>query len=268
MFGSVIFSKDRACQLDLLLRSIKDNFQELKNAKILYLGTNKEFEKGYEIIKPLYPEFEWIKETNFVVDVLKLFYSFKKEFIVNFVDDEIVIRNMPVQNALNFLRNPNVHCISLRMAPHINYCYTGNLVDPPPQFQKTENLYIWDWRKAQTPNGDWNYPSCINSHIYKTEEFIRYISVIQFQHPNGLEANFNNLRNNFQQYNICFEKSKSINIANNLTQTGTNRHGNILEWQLDNMNKQLILGRRLSIKPFYNFENTLATFEKEYEWEN
>jgi hypothetical protein len=268
MIDSMIFSKDRACQLDLLLRSIKDNFKELKKIIILYLPTDNEFEKGYEIVKKTYPDFEWIKESNFVKDTLDIFNSFKNEFLVNFVDDEIVIRKNSIKEALDFLRNQYFHCISLRMAPHINYCYTGNLSDEPPEFENVNNLYMWDWRKAKTVNGDWNYPSCINSHIYKTEDFKKYISMIQFQHPNGLEANFNNIRQNFKPFNICFKKSKSVNIANNLIQNGTNQHGLIPEWQVNNLNNQFLNGRRLSTKPFYNFENTFATFEKDYEWEN
>lgn len=271
MIDCLIFSKDRACQLDLLLRSIKDNFKELQNIKILYLPTNESFNDGYSKIQQMYPEYEWIREQNFVNDTLGIFYSFKNEFVLNFVDDEIIIRDFPIEPALNFLRSSETHCVSMRMAPHINFCYTANRPDPQPEFLELDfngtKMFRWDWR-TRPNNVNWGYPSCINSHIYKTEEFVQNVSMVNFQYPNALEGNFNLIRERFNKFNACFEKSKSVNIANNLIQTGPNRHGSIAEWQVDNLNREFLNGRRLSTKPFYGFENTLATFEKEYEWEN
>lgn len=271
MIDCLIFSKDRACQLDLLLRSIKDNFKELTNIKILYLATNDQFRKGFDLIQNIYPEFEWVPENDFVHDTMNIFYSFTSEFVLNFVDDEIVIRNTPIEPALKFLRLNETHCVSLRLAPYINYCYTANTSDPPPELTEMDidgtKMYRWNWRHRPNIGSNWGYPSCINSHIYNRERFVHYISLIHYKHPNGLEGMFNNIRENFKPINACFGNSKSVNIANNIIQTGTNRHGMKSDFSVETLNTEFLHGRRLSTKPFYNIQNTLATFEKDYQWE-
>ena len=48
MITSVIFSKNRACQLDLLLRSIHENLPRFIETYVLYCATNDDFACGYE----------------------------------------------------------------------------------------------------------------------------------------------------------------------------------------------------------------------------
>jgi hypothetical protein len=128
-------------------------------------------------------------------------------------------------------------------------------------------MFRWNWR-TRSNFTDWGYPSCINSHIYNRERFVQYVSKINFNHPNGLEGMFNNIREYFKSFNACFEKSKSINIANNIIQTGTNRHGRNKDFSVKTLNREFLNGNLLSTEPFYNFENTMSTFEKDYEWKN
>lgn len=272
MIDCLIFSKDRPCQLDLLLRSIKDNFKEIQNIKILYLATNEDFEMGYCLTQTYHQDVLWIKETNFIKNTLDIFNGFNKEFVLNFVDDEVVIRNNSIEPALKFLRLNDTHGVSIRMAPHIDYCYTADSPDIQPNLIQMNidgtMMYRWEWDYKSNQNTNWAYPSCINSHIYKRKEFVKYISMINFTSPNNLEGNYNLIRSKFNKYMACFEQSKSVNIANNLIQTGTNRHGQNLKHTVEALNAKYLSGKRLSTKPFYNMNNKLATFEKDYEWIN
>lgn len=272
MLNGVIFSKDRACQLDLLLRSIEDNFKEYPPVTILYMATTSSHEEGYKKVIGMHPKYDWRKEVHFYNDTQEIFKGFKNEFMVNFVDDEIVIRNTPINPVLDILRRPDVHCASLRLAPHINYCYTADSQDPPPSFEilKREDqlFYLWNWRESWRDASNWHYPSCINSHIYKVEDFKRVVSMFHYPCPNPLEGYFNNHRQYFKPLNVCFEKSKTINVANNLVQTGRNRFSEKPEFHQETLNKKFLEGQRLDPKPFYNFDNVWATFPKDYSWEN
>ena len=64
MINIVIFSKDRACQLELFLRSMKNFFFEwsLCKVSILYTYSNDSFKKGYEKTRFYHPEFNYVLE--------------------------------------------------------------------------------------------------------------------------------------------------------------------------------------------------------------
>ena len=51
MINAIIFSKDKACQLELLLKSIRRNTSNLFDIKVIYETSNGVFKQGYEKLK-------------------------------------------------------------------------------------------------------------------------------------------------------------------------------------------------------------------------
>ena len=51
MINAIIFSKDKACQLELLLKSIRRNTSNLFDIKVIYEASNSVFNQGYEKLK-------------------------------------------------------------------------------------------------------------------------------------------------------------------------------------------------------------------------
>ena len=62
MINAIIFSKDRAAQLRLLIYSIQKNAPHVFNLNVIYTSSNEEFNKGYEKVKE-----EFSSLCNFVV---------------------------------------------------------------------------------------------------------------------------------------------------------------------------------------------------------
>ena len=58
----LVFSKDRACQCDLTLTSLFNNFEDFnQQTNVLFTYSSSEFKRGYEkLIK------KWKKDVNFV----------------------------------------------------------------------------------------------------------------------------------------------------------------------------------------------------------
>jgi hypothetical protein len=54
--NSIIFSKDRASQLHLLINSLYKNAPGIFNLNVLYTFSNEDFEKGYEKLKEICKE--------------------------------------------------------------------------------------------------------------------------------------------------------------------------------------------------------------------
>ncbi len=272
----LIFSKDRACQLELLLRSIKENFEEVvnENVYILYKYSNDQFKVGYDKLKEMY-DYNWVLETNFKEDVLNIANSFKCEYCVAFVDDEIVINDFSIDDSITLLNsNKNIHCISLRMHPTINYTYTSNTDSPPPNLDTIGNCISWNWKTylntTQKTYADWSYPAAINSHIYSTVFFQNILKEIgDFNAPNSLENGLFHKRNLFRENIICFEKPKTICIVNNITQIECeNRTGSKDEFSLESLNTKFLDGFRIKSENLYGIECNQVHIEKDYEFEN
>lgn len=269
MIDILIFSKDRACQLDLLLRSIKDNFKEIKNnITIICKGSNEDYIKGYLKLSKKFPLYTWKGETDLVQDIKLTVKKFIQDFSMCFVDDEIVIRDYSIKPFLKVLNEDNdVHCGTLRLGRNIgNYCYTADLHSTIPDYESTleNDIYKWEWRLGDQRT-DLYYSSCINSHIYRTDFFKYWIDKLDFNNVNSLEGMLNNERESFKKYMICGKVSKTINIANNLSQSGTNRHSNKQEYSLKSLNDKYLEGYIIDEKKFYNMVNDKATFESDYE---
>ena len=64
----IIFSKDRAMQLDLLIRSLV-NYPKVEKVYVLYCATNERHKKSYEDIDKNYASINLVEEKCFYEDV-------------------------------------------------------------------------------------------------------------------------------------------------------------------------------------------------------
>ena len=81
----IVFSKDRAMQLELFIRSfnkyVKDFDKYIIN--IIYTYSNDNFKLGYDkLIGMNYPNVNYIKETNFRSDLIRMINLEKKHIVL------------------------------------------------------------------------------------------------------------------------------------------------------------------------------------------
>lgn len=236
-----IISKDRACQLDLLLHSyFKFNFEY--NVTILYKYSDDDYKLGYEKVINKYPKVNWIEEKQILRDHLLDIFSVESDYVLNFVDDEIIIRNIDFDYIFNLLENNyGIHCYSLRLGRGFKYCYTADLYMQEPEFTKLGISNIWNW-KTGVSLVDYYYPSCFNSHVYSYKDFYPIIKDLPFKSVNQLEGLYNNCRQHFKSYMVCSDDNHTVNIANNIVQEGKNRAGNKIEYTLNSLNQTYLCG--------------------------
>lgn len=254
MVNYIIFSFNRSCQLELLLRSIKEFFidWEAFPIYILYKYSSDNYKKGYDKVKKLHPEFNYIQESNFKIDLLKLL-NIKNYYTIFSVDDDVFKEefyfNCPEVKILN--TDNNVSCISLRLHPGINYCYTENKNTPPPNFL-SKDPYTWSW--VGLP-GDWGYPMSVDNTVFRTSDIISKCLTINYNNPNTLEGNLATTPIQ-KPLMICFEKSKVFNIPINRVQTvNSNRYGNI---SAEYLNNKFLEGYIIDLESLKGFNNMSA----------
>jgi hypothetical protein len=266
----VIFSKDRPAQLDLFLRSMKRFYPEWglsREIHVLYTYSAEYYGSGYVKVITMHPDISYVYENpnGFKTDLLNLITR-ENPLTVFFVDDNVFKDNfiLKSEEMKIFLRREDIICLSLRLYPKINYCYTMNIPVQLPSFVEEKNM--WRWGDA-TP-GDWSYPMSLDGHIFKTDDIFSLLIQLDYTNPNTLEGQLACHPVNLP-YMICYENSKIINIpANKVQSENTNRHGNISSFDL---NEKFLSGYRLSLNKLLDKEvfknNTSCHQEMELEWD-
>lgn len=232
----IIFSKDRACQLDLLIRSMKKNWINT-NIKVLYTFSDSLYQKGYEQLITKYPNISFIKEKNFRSDLLGLVDTQDKWTV--FLVDDIVFKNT---FSFNNKLPDDVLCLSLRLHPYLTYCYAANI--PMKPIGKTE----WNWKGL---SGDYGYPMSLDGHIFRTEDIYPLLKTLPYKNPNSLETILAVCPINRPKM-MCLEKSIIINNPCNKVQTNNpNRFGNI---SAEFLNEKYLKGYVIDLDPFQGIE--------------
>ncbi len=241
----IIFSKNRACQLEALLRSMKRFFKHPHEIYVFYTSENRTYECGYERLRSYDDSITWVREAHFKSDLLHLIQhtiNRSYEHLMFLVDDVIFTREFRGETLLRtFDETPDILGLSLRMGENITYCYVRDIPTTPPTFQ---NGHQWEWRIAS--DGYWNYPMSQDGHIFRLSELETSIANLEWDNPNSLESAM--AGNPIDKpYMMCDQHPYLINLAlNRVHDTFPNRHGDITEGWL---NMRFLQGLVIDIDP-------------------
>ncbi len=250
MVNTIIFSFDRAMQLELLLDSIaRYDENKILEISIIYNTSTTEFVRGYEKLITKYPTLNWIKETksrillpflplywhnyywwlrykhnrwtnsNFRTIVLEVLSNSRSEFVMFLTDDSLFFQNIILNlEAIQKVKDDPLNtCYSFRHGCNI---FGGNI-------NRTDVLIKWK-RDDDHLHPEWSYPFSVDGHIYEVETLKRILYKVIFKNPNTLEGNvacyvnekklFNNQIANIQSCLLGFELNRvqSISANNNL----------------------------------------------------
>lgn len=223
---TIIFSKNRACQLDMLLRSISKYYTDC-DYSVIYKYTNDNYKRGYDLIK----DERFILESNFKLNLLNLIDN---DYTCFLTDDCIFLNTFSESDSQfnHFMRAKAILCLSLRISPQITYSYMKNWKLEP---QKT----IWQWEDLKSY---WGYPMSLDGHIFRTVELLPILKKLNYNNPNELEGRMA-LNPIDLPFMMCYNESRVINIPLNIVQTvWDNRH---LGFNTEPINKHFCNGKRL-----------------------
>lgn len=241
----IIFSKNRAAQLELFIRSMKKFFKDFSSneIKILYKTSNSFFEEGYEKLKKIHSDDNiiYFKESeNFKNSLIQLFDKNQKHTVF-FVDDNVFKEPFSFNDDefKHFDINDDILCLSLRLHPRLTYCYPASIDMKTPNFLNDKNVFLW-----RGLYGDYGYPLSLDGHIYKTSNIIFYILTLESQMASSPVL---------IPKMMCYNKSIIINNPINKVQNFNNNiHGSIT---VEYLNGQFLEGKIIDLTPFEGFEN-------------
>ena len=247
----IIFSKNRACQLDMLLRSINEMWINRPEIFIIYKAEGG-YNSGYDICKREHNNFMFVEEGNFKNDLLR-YIEIKKEYIMFLMDDNVFKEKFEFKGITFF---SDLLCLSLRLHPKLNYCY--------PKMKKMKPILktFWNWKTEGEM--DFAYPMSLDGHIFRTEDIFSLLRNLNYNNPNSLESEL--ARNVINKPMMAsFSKSPIMNIPwNRVQKVFNNQCGNVTA---DYLHTEYMKGKRLSLEGIRGFENISAHQEMPVKWE-
>lgn len=214
----LVFSKDRAMQLDLLLRSWAENGLNAPRLTILWKASTDEHAESYKevfarnaaVIGEVRGEADFKQD---VIDILRQSVAARVFFLV---DDLVLVGKFDFSLIEN--GNPYHEVISLRLGRHITYCQTHALATLPPvltPFRRSPWL-SFSWNESR---GDWAMPLSVDGNIFSRKEMLKILQAVSFRAPNSMEAALGPFRIVFRiRRGLCLPRAVLCNFALNRVQ--------------------------------------------------
>ncbi|MHC4839609.1 MAG: hypothetical protein ACYTDT_01430 [Planctomycetota bacterium] len=261
-----IFSKDRAAQLDGLLRSIREKVARWETAfswTVIYAASTADFRQGYETVQSEHGSsaINFVAESDrehsfkeIVIEAMSQQYAANRsEWYMFLVDDMIFKTNWGFDSAKPLDRlqtDTTVIAASLRLCPRYDYCYAENRAVKPPFKARFGR---WNWRKA---SGDWGYPMSVDGNIFRYEDIIPIVKKIDFRHPNSFESELAKNAIKARPKMTCYKEAVVVNLPINKVQSEyENRAGEDHGISAEDLNKLFLAGKRVDLEPVYKLSD-------------
>ena len=254
--ATVIFSKNRAMQLDSCLRTLFINCSDIhsEDINILFCANEHNHLNSYTELTEKYSQISFIHETSFKENLLEIVKN--KKYIFFICDDAIFIHIFSLEEITNTLEeNLDSLGFSLRLGSNIKYCYSLDKPQEMPQAIIKNKIANFNWMESDL---DFNYPMEVSSSIYRTENLGALLKYSTYKNPNELESQLDlSGRTAFgKQYPFlsCYQNSVAFCNPVNKTQTyNNNRSGNESEYLSENLLLKFQKGERINIDKFQGF---------------
>ena len=288
----IIFSFNRAMQLDALLKSIDQYWHNPDICVfVIYNSSSSFYEKGYLHLKNKrrkqknlyfikesgvkktykikdfimcfnlkhYIKYSYIRnfKTDFRKVVCKCIKSIASDFVMFLTDDSVFIKDVIVPNKVlaDIKKNPFSKSLSLRLGIGLN-----NL---PNDIKVTKDLLSWNYYRYKKLS-NWGYPFSIDGHIYAKEIIHYLIDKIVFTNPSSLEMFFYAYiyKHKWISEGFSFLEGKLLSFPLNMVQNVENNQSSGLDVNI--MNEKYLNGFELvypeihEIKMFQQYPNSLS----------
>lgn len=259
MLNLLIWSKDRACQLDCLIRSVNRRSGGRKlfsNIIVLYKTSSEEFELGYQKLKQKHVYVNLINETNLCQQTKDIIEGFAKrgEKVCLSTDDTVFFSTPLIsqQEIVDLFHRPDVVTFSFRYGFNtvMQNCHTGEY-QPALNIYQDEGKYIC-WNSDDYHQlSNYGYPFGLDMHVYDADMLHQLIKNMEFKNTNQLETGLFNLRNVAPRI-ICSEKhSTAVNVpCNNMS--GITIAGQNFPFTIENLNQLYLEGGEVDLASFDN----------------
>ncbi len=262
----MVFSKNRAMQLQALLNSYIKNVANYCPLIILYKATNERSKKAYEDLKREFKTYSiiFLEEKNFYSQVNNWLSTAQSDRIFFMTDDAVFLDSFDLKLALFF--NPLDTILSLTKGYDLIYCFTHDTMQELPHFTKKtilngNSFNFWKWNSIPG-SPDWSYPISVDGNFFLREEMLKMVNNISFNNPNSFEASLQVFCKLFdKREGVCFDKVKLINVPCNVVQKEFKNRSTCL-FSVEELQNLWDKGQRINIDDFNKIDAVDAVHKK------
>ena len=256
MIDALVFSKDRAMQLDAVLRSLRLHCRDahLLATTVLYTVSNDTHARHYAQLAREHPGVHFLEEKDFKADMLSLVKPGR--FLLFLVDDNIFVREFSLEDAVDQLQaTPQALAFSLRLGRNTIYCYMLAKYQKLPEFMDVgKGMLGFNWTTSER---DFGYPFDVSSSIYRTSDMLPLLERVPFSNPNTLEGRLGGIKGDMGEKNVllCFDQSVTFTNPINKVQSilPNNRSGKRKRYAPTHLSEMFEEGYRINVETFSNF---------------
>ncbi len=280
---AVVFSRDRALQLDATLKSFFRQAEDAGAAQlvVLYRASSERLRAQYaQLGRELSGRARFVAETAFRGQLIGLLdatsfgrtevapthessprFPWKRRagpvnHVLFLVDDALFVRRFHLATAVEALQsNADTVGFSFRLGRNTTDSYVLGRSQVLPEFvQLAEGMLKYAWRNG---DGDFAYPLELSSSLYRVPDMLRLFRGLEFSNPNTLESQMSIQARRFGRrfpYLLCWEQSVAFSAPLNRVQSVfANRAGQQDEFSAENMSALFDQGRRIDVASLDGF---------------
>jgi hypothetical protein len=247
---AIVFSRDRAAQLDLLLTSLRTNAPGLHDLlTVLWRASDELYRQAYDVCQAEHPEAEFVAEHSFADDLRSLLAP--AEQVVFFTDDSVLFRSLQQRERtpVEWLADDSeLLCFSLRLGLNCEDCYPRACPQRQPEFSGRGDVLSWTWKNA---DGDFGYPMSLDGHVMDAALPSQLIGTRRPANPNELEGALADAVGSapVAPRIASYRESHLVSIpANRVNETHPNRFDSASEAGAHELNVRYLSGQRLDLE--------------------
>ena len=299
----LVFSRDRAMQLDCALRSFFLHCTDAREARlfVIYKATTDLHGRQYAQLAQEYDEVCFLKQKKFRWDVLDLLLQFASDrpagyvprplltfcglsgvpcnislhdpsrSVLFMVDDNVFVRKFSLlQVHKSLIEQQDALGFSLRLGTNTTYCYSLDKAQALPTFASLDGQVLkFNWTRHV--DGDFSYPLEVSSSVYRVSELVPLLTSLFFNNPNALEGNMANRAGRFRKrfpYLLCYTRSVTFcNPVNVVQSVYSNRAREGSEYSTERLTELFEEGYRINVNSYRDFVSNACHQDKELVFE-
>ena len=281
MISAIILSKDRACQLELLIRSISRKCKNLFDIKVIYEHSNHSFELGYNKLKEdLYYKnrfgldfpIRWYERENenLSEDILSSL-NHHRDLTCILNDENIFFSGFgSYKKILNLFRKEPIASLSLRIGDNTAiqnpYSIDRYFIDKPKDFTLIDGSFIGWNASLLEPFTNFGMPFSHNGHIYTTKLIEYALSLTEINSIENFETSIQQnlhsggFKSMIPPFMSCFKNSVLVtNSASAISDSDSFKQK--FDTSKFSVNERYLKGYKIDYD-FFNFSQISKPFQK------
>ncbi len=230
----IIFSKNRAAQLDLLLRSLRKHAPH-EATRVLWWAddwtTLGRFWEGY--IKLPLDQFLMAGD-DFDLVLRRVLMECPDETVTFFCDDDVVFDDVPFSNIVFY--DEEILCVSLRLGA-------------PKKSNLRDGVADWNW--VELPRTDHGFPGSIDGHTFRVDDIWEMIGESHISDPTELETVLAMRCEHFAERRplmASFAEQKLVGVpVNRVADRSGCPNGETFPQSAEELNKRFLDGQRIDL---------------------